>query len=82
MKRFAFLLAFLPAAALAQPAPMMQQQPPEVEALQQSLLEATSAKLNYQARSIALQRQVDDLTKQLAEARKAPESPKPEAHKP
>lgn len=57
------------ALALAQSQPRPPQ-PPEVEALQQRVLILTGEVVNWQTEAIALRRQVDDLNRQLAEARK------------
>jgi hypothetical protein len=53
---------------------MAQQPPPpplpEVEALQQRVLLLTGEVVSWQTQAIALRRQVDDLNKQLVEAKK------------
>jgi hypothetical protein len=74
MKRFALLGALiLPAAALAQ-----QQTPsPEMAACQQELLELTSGKYQWRTQANLLQREVEDLKRQLAEVNKATPSPMP-----
>lgn len=75
VNRIAIALALLPGLALAEvPAPPVS--PPQVAALQQTVIELTGQKLDWQAQAIALQRQVDDLTKQLADAKKQAEAPK------
>lgn len=66
-RRLAFALAILaPSLALAQqPA-----DPPNVIALQQTVLEQISSAIDFRARGIAALRQVDDLTKQVADLTK------------
>ena len=73
----ALLLA--PAVAVAQPAPPPM--PPQTQAMQQTILELTGQKLDWQTQAIALQRLVDDLQKQLAAAKPTPPAP-PETPKP
>ncbi len=68
------LMLMIPVAAIAQQPPT---QPPEIQALQESILQLTSEKLQWHAQAIALQRQVADLQRQLTEAKKPPEAPKP-----
>lgn len=60
-------LCSLPVVAMAQ----AQQQSPEIEALQQKVLQLTGESLNWQAQAIAEKRHADELQKQLDAAKKA-----------
>lgn len=60
------ILCSLPVVALAQ-AP---QQPPEIEALQQKVIQLTGESLNWQSQAIAEKRHADELQKQLDELKK------------
>ena len=72
LKRYALVVGIgVMQSALAQSQPRPPQ-PPEVEALQQRVLILTGEVVNWQTEAIALRRQVDDLNRQLAEARKTP----------
>jgi len=68
----AVLAALLLAAPAVAAEPQLQ---PGEQAMQQMIMELTGEKLQWQTQAIALQRQVDDLTKQLSAA-KAP-APEP-----
>lgn len=68
-------LIVLPPAAFAQ-APQ-QQLTPDQQASQTMILELTGQKLSLQAQVIAAQRQIDDLNRQLTEAKKLASTDKP-----
>lgn len=78
MKRLmlGIIVAATPVVAWAQTAQPPQQIPPQVQALQQRVIQLTGESLDWQTQAITLQHRVDDLTKQLTEATKKPESPK------
>jgi hypothetical protein len=50
---------------------------PQVQALQQTVLELTGQKIDWQARAIELQAKVDALEKQIAAKPTEPKEPKP-----
>lgn len=78
MKRAILAMALLLPTAAAAQQPGQQPLPPQVQALQQTVVELTGQKLDWQAHAIELQRQVDELTKQLEAAKK----PSPETKEP
>lgn len=74
MRRLAYLAVILPMAVLAQPA-----QTPEQQGLQSTLIDQMRALVAAHTSEAALQAQVNELQRQLAEARgaKPAEAPKP-----
>lgn len=74
MRRISALVGLLPSLALAQQPALLS---PQVQACQQTILQLTGDKLEWQTQAIALQRHIDDLNKQLASVESKPEPPKP-----
>lgn len=68
----AVALLIIPVAAMSQ---QPQAQPPNVQALQQTVIKLTGESLDWQTQAITLQAQVADLQKQIADA-KAKQEPK------
>jgi hypothetical protein len=68
--RYTTLVTLLFAPSLAWGQAPQEPMSPQIQALQQTVIKLTGEALDWQTRAIELQRQVDDLTRQLTEAKK------------